>query len=118
MSDCRVVVAAWADVPSLPLKGFAIVIMLFFALITIPLAALVGTILLWGLLPFALMAIAALWWGLRRSYRDGEVLEVLEIDGNDLVLTRTEPDIMFSATLQPALPCIVTSASLFMPAVK
>ena len=77
---------------SLTLKGFAIVIMLFFALITIPLAALVGTILLWGLLPFALMAIAALWWGLRRSYRDGEVLEVLEIDGNDLVLTRTEPD--------------------------
>ena len=52
---------------SLPLKGFAIVIMLFFALITIPLAALVGTILLWGLLPFALMAIAALWWGLRRD---------------------------------------------------
>lgn len=77
---------------SLPLTGFAVVIMTFFALITIPLAALVGTVLLWGLLPFALMAIAALWWGLRRSYRDGNILEVLEIDGTDLVLTRTDPD--------------------------
>ena len=77
---------------SLPMKGFAVVIMTFFALITIPLAALVGTVLLWGLLPFALAAVGALWWGLRRSYRDGEILEVLEVEGHDLVLTRTEPD--------------------------
>lgn len=77
---------------SLPLRGFAIVIMTFFAFITIPLAAMVGTVLLWGLLPFALMAIGALWWGLRRSYRDAEILEVLEVVGHDLVLTRTDPD--------------------------
>jgi uncharacterized membrane protein len=77
---------------SLPLRGFAVVILTFFAFITIPLAAMVGTVLLWGLLPFALMAIGALWWGLRRSYRDGDILEVLEIVGDDLILTRTNPD--------------------------
>ena len=32
--------------------------------------------------------------------------------------TRTVPDIMFSATLQPTLPCTVTDARWFMPAVK
>ena len=32
--------------------------------------------------------------------------------------TRTTPDIMFSATLQPTLPCMVIDASLFMPAMK
>lgn len=77
---------------SLPKKGFAVVILTFFAFITIPVAALVGTVLLWALLPFALAAVAALWWGLRRSYRDGDILEVLETDGHDLVLTRTNPD--------------------------
>lgn len=77
---------------SLPRQGFAIVIMLFFALITVPLAAMVGTILLWGLLPFAMLALAALWWGLQRSYRDGDILEVLVRDDPELVLTRTNPD--------------------------
>lgn len=77
---------------SLPMTGFAVVILTFFVFVTIPVVALVGTVLLWGLLPFALGAVAALWWGLRRSYRDGNILEVLERDGHDLVLTRTDPD--------------------------
>ena len=77
---------------SLPKQGFVIVIALFFTLIMVPLAAMVGTMVLWGLLPFALIALSALWWGLQRSYRDGDILEVLETDGNDLVLTRRDPD--------------------------
>ncbi len=32
--------------------------------------------------------------------------------------TRTVPDMMFSATLQPTLPWTVTRACLFMPAMK
>ncbi len=77
---------------SLPYRGFAAVILGFFAFVSVPLAAMVGTAVLWGLLPFAMAALAALWWALRRSYRDGEILEVLEIAGNDLILTRTDPD--------------------------
>jgi len=77
---------------SLPYRGFAVVILGFFALVSVPLSARVGTAVLWGLLPFAMAALAALWWALRRSYRDGEILEVLEIAGNDLILTRTDPD--------------------------
>ena len=76
---------------SLPRKGFAVVVLLFFALVTIPLAAMIGTALLWALLPFAMTALGALWWGLQRSYRDGEVIEVLSLEENEVSLTRTEP---------------------------
>ena len=77
---------------SLPRQGFAVVILLFFTLIMVPLAAMVGTAVLWGLLPFAMIALAALWWGLQRSYRDGDIIEVLSFDGHDVTLTRTDPN--------------------------
>ncbi|EAQ04996.1 hypothetical protein OB2597_06920 [Pseudooceanicola batsensis HTCC2597] len=77
---------------SLPRRGFAVVILLFFTLVTIPLTAMVGTVALWGLLPFAMAALAALWWGLERSYRDADILEVLTLAAPEIVLTRTNPD--------------------------
>lgn len=76
---------------SLPRRGFAGVILVTFAAVTLPLLALLGTVLLWGLLPFALLAVAGLWWGLARSYRDGTVGEVLTIDRDIVRLSRTEP---------------------------
>ena len=76
---------------SLPRRGFAVVIMLFFLFATMPLYGVLGTKVLWGLLPFAMIALGALWWGLQRSYRDGEVVEVLEIGQDEAVLTRADP---------------------------
>jgi uncharacterized membrane protein len=72
---------------SLPPRGFAAIIMMAFLLITVPLFGLLGTVLLWGLLPFMLMAVGALWWGLRRSYRDGYITETLTHTGDMLTLT-------------------------------
>lgn len=77
---------------SLPRKGFAAFILGTFALITIPLYPLLGSIVLWGLLPFLLLAVAGLWWALERSYRSGEVHEELIIGGEDVHLKRTNPD--------------------------
>lgn len=77
---------------SLPPRGFAIVILLFFGLIAVPLVAMLGTAVLWGLLPFALATLAALWVGLRKNYRDAQILETLEFIDDDLFLTRTNPD--------------------------
>ncbi|WP_204115732.1 DUF2244 domain-containing protein [Shimia biformata] len=71
---------------SLPRRGFAAMILMAFTLGTIPLYGLLGTVLLWGILPFVLIAVAALWWGLERSYRDGEVIEELSRQGDDLCL--------------------------------
>lgn len=76
---------------SLPPKGFAVIIMMAFLLITAPLFGLLGTVLLWGLLPFMLITVGALWWGLRRSYRDGHITELLTLTGDTLILTHENP---------------------------
>ncbi|SEQ29770.1 DUF2244 domain-containing protein [Thalassovita taeanensis] len=76
---------------SLPRKGFAVVILATFTLITIPLYPLLGTVFLWGLLPFLMLVVAGLWWGLERSYRDGRVLEVLTLTPETAHLIRTNP---------------------------
>ncbi len=76
---------------SLPRRGFAAFILATFALITIPLYPLLGTILLWGILPFGLVALAGLWWALQRSYRDGTLSEELCLDDERIHLRRIDP---------------------------
>ncbi|MDF1854830.1 DUF2244 domain-containing protein [Pseudooceanicola sp.] len=77
---------------SLPLRGFAVVIGLFFVLAMVPMFALIGTVFLWTLLPFGLAALAALWLGLRLNYRAGDIIETLEIGPERVVLLRRNPD--------------------------
>ena len=62
---------------SLPRKGFVWFIGMTATLIALPLLVLVGSPVLWGLLPFLLLTIAGIWWALDRSYRDGEIIEDL-----------------------------------------
>ncbi|WP_370287343.1 DUF2244 domain-containing protein [Pseudooceanicola nanhaiensis] len=90
-SDSRRHLTLW-PYRSLPRNGFAAVIGLFFLLAMIPLFGLLGTVLLWGLLPFGLGALAALWFGLRLSYRSGEVVEMLSISPERTRLLRRNPD--------------------------
>ncbi|QOL81021.1 DUF2244 domain-containing protein [Pseudooceanicola spongiae] len=76
---------------SLPPQGFAVVIGLFFSLAMVPLFTMLGSPVLWGLLPFAMIALGALWWALRRSYRDGMILERLHLDEDSWTLLRDGP---------------------------
>lgn len=76
---------------SLPRRGFAAFILGTFLLITVPLYSLLGTALVWGLLPFLLLAVAGLWWGLEHSYKTARLHEVLTIDSNLIHLVRTDP---------------------------
>ena len=64
---------------SLPRRGFAAIILMAFTLITVPLYGLLGTVFLWGLLPFVLAAVAGLWWALEHTYKTAEVLETLTL---------------------------------------
>ncbi|RKF16061.1 DUF2244 domain-containing protein [Roseovarius spongiae] len=76
---------------SLPRRGFAGFMALTAAMISLPLFPLLGTALLWGLLPFLALAVAGLWWALKRSYASGRVHEALTIDAEAIHLTRTDP---------------------------
>ncbi|MDZ4134286.1 MAG: DUF2244 domain-containing protein, partial [Paracoccaceae bacterium] len=61
------------------------------ALIALPLLAVLGSNVLWGVLPFLLLAIAGIWWGLQRSYRDAEIVEDLVLSPDRITLTRHGP---------------------------
>jgi uncharacterized membrane protein len=76
---------------SLPRRGFAAFILGTFTLITIPLYPLLGTFVLWGVLPFLLMAVGGIWWALERSYRDADMTEELVIGPDEVRLTRINP---------------------------
>lgn len=77
---------------SLPRRGFVWFIAATAALLALPLLAVVGRAVLWGLLPFAIAAVAGLWVAIGRSYRNGETREILRMTPDSLVLTRSDPD--------------------------
>jgi uncharacterized membrane protein len=94
----------WTDLPgpdsaelrlwphnSLPPAGFAAIVLGFFLFATIPLYWLIGTVVLWGMLPFTLAAVAALYYALQRNFRDRLILEVLTVSRDRTQLTRHNP---------------------------
>lgn len=76
---------------SLPRKGFVLFIGVTCGLLLLPLLAVLGSVILWALLPFLLAALGAVWWALSYSYRSGEVLENLRIWPDHMTLIRHDP---------------------------
>ena len=76
---------------SLPSRGFVAFIAVTFGLIILPLFPLLGTNVLWGLLPFLMITIAAVWVSLSRSYHDRNILETLTVTQDDVHLVRPNP---------------------------
>lgn len=76
---------------SLPRRGMVWFIGGPAALIAVPLIGLLGSPVLWALLPFLLAAIAGIWAALERSFRDGEILEDLTLTPDRITLTRHGP---------------------------
>jgi len=77
---------------SLTAQGFVWFVGLTAGLIALPLLGLLGSPVLWGLLPFLAAALAAIWWALRRNLRDGRLREELTLARGRIELVRTEPD--------------------------
>ncbi|OBY26060.1 DUF2244 domain-containing protein [Leisingera sp. JC1] len=77
---------------SLPPKGYVRFIGLTAILICVPLVPLLGSFLLWGLLPFLLLALFGMKWALDRSRRDHQILEVLTLTADEARLDRINPD--------------------------
>ncbi|MBD3678294.1 MAG: DUF2244 domain-containing protein [Rhodobacteraceae bacterium] len=76
---------------SLPRTGFAGFIGVTFLLLLIPLFAVLGTLVLWALLPFMMGTLALLWFFLERSYKSAELREDLSIWHDRMELIRSEP---------------------------
>lgn len=77
---------------SLPRRGFVWFIGATAALLSVPLFAALGTVALWGLLPFLVATVWGIWWALARSYREGELTETLTLAPDQMALVRRAPD--------------------------
>lgn len=78
---------------SLPRRGMVWFLSATCALIALPLLALIGTMALWGLLPFLLAAIWGIWFALNRSFADAEILETLTLSTHEINLTHATPKV-------------------------
>ncbi|HMQ42220.1 MAG TPA: DUF2244 domain-containing protein [Paracoccus sp. (in: a-proteobacteria)] len=76
---------------SLPRRGFVWFIGVTAVLLALPLLAVLGSAVLWALLPFMLAAIAGIWWAIERSYRSGTSEERLELTATRISLIRRDP---------------------------
>ncbi|MCX7559327.1 DUF2244 domain-containing protein [Sulfitobacter sp. F26204] len=76
---------------SLPARGFAAFVLATFTMILIPSFALLGTVLLWGILPFALMAVAGIYFALQSNHRSRQINEILTISPDQARLVHTTP---------------------------
>ncbi|MEO0401982.1 MAG: DUF2244 domain-containing protein [Pseudomonadota bacterium] len=75
---------------SLPQQGMAAVVLTTFTLILIPALPLLGSVVLWGLLPFLMLAVWGIYFALQRNRKSRQIIEVLTLDGDDTHLTRTD----------------------------
>ena len=77
---------------SMGARGFVWVIGLTASLLALPLLGVLGTPVLWGLLPFMGLALWGLWYALQRNRADQSTLsEELRLTRDEIVLTRTNP---------------------------
>lgn len=76
---------------SLLRRDFVVFIAATAALIVVPLLAVIGSPVLWGVLPFFIIAMAGVWYAIQRSYKDGEILETLRIWPDRITLDHIHP---------------------------
>ncbi|WP_300039208.1 DUF2244 domain-containing protein [uncultured Roseobacter sp.] len=76
---------------ALPARGMAAFVLATFTLICIPALPLLGSPVLWGLLPFLLAAVWGIWHALQRNRHARQITEVLTLDESQAKLVRTEP---------------------------
>ena len=77
---------------SLPARGMAAFVLSTFTLILMPAFALLGTPLLWTLLPFLLIAVWGMYFALQRNHKQRQILEVFTLTDDSAELTRTNPN--------------------------
>ena len=77
---------------SLSNRGFAWFIGTTCALVAVPLLTLLGSPVIWFLLPFFAVTVGLTWVLLRRSWRTGDLVEELRLAPGQIRLDRRDPD--------------------------
>lgn len=72
-------------------KGMAAFVLATFTLILIPTLPLLGTVALWGLLPFLLLSVWSISYALRRHRHGRQIIEILTLSKDQARLIRTNP---------------------------
>ncbi len=76
---------------SLPARGMAVFVLTTFTLISIPALPLLGSPILWGILPFTLAAVWGIYAALQRNHKTRLIEEELVLEDTMAHLTRTNP---------------------------
>lgn len=76
---------------SLPTRGMAAFVLATFTLLLIPAIPLLGSPVLWGVLPFVLLAVWGIYHALGRNYYARQITEVLTLSQDGASLIRTDP---------------------------
>jgi uncharacterized membrane protein len=76
---------------SLPRRGMVWFLGGTAAAIALPLLGLIGSPVLWGILPFLLGTLWAIWGALEKSFRDAEIVEELQLTPDRVTLVRHGP---------------------------
>ena len=77
---------------SLKPKGFVFFLGATCALIALPLFNVLGTKVFWGLFPFLFVTLIGIWFALKKSLSDRQILEQLTLYKGQLVLIRQDPN--------------------------
>ena len=72
-------------------RGFALFIGITFALLLLPLMPLLGTSLLWALLPFLMLALGGVWYAITSNQRQARIHEIFTLTEDTARLTRRNP---------------------------
>nr|WP_111297846.1 DUF2244 domain-containing protein [Paracoccus saliphilus] len=76
---------------SLPRQGFVWFIGATATFMALPILAVLGTQVLWGLLPFVVLVMLGVWWAIQHTYRSGQTREELLLDHDKLQVRRSDP---------------------------
>ncbi len=76
---------------SLPPSGFVLFIGATSAMLVLPLLAVLGTVILWALLPFLAIAVAGTWYAIHRNRMSARIQEELTLTEDHAHLLRCQP---------------------------
>lgn len=76
---------------SLTPDGFVVFIGATACMLAVPLLVVLGSVVMWFLLPFMMMAVGGVWFAIHRNRRSAQILEVLTLTGDQAHLVRHDP---------------------------